>query len=761
MFFKKWKKTEKKKENGEYEILIKETMPQSITDFLMKKKVSMDKIDVSISSDIDENRYFGKQWLIVDRAHLYILSDTHNGYPQELFTFNLSEVKEVKSYSVISGQIMEVNVNGNYFEVLRYSNAVTDKFALAIKIINDKIRHPDLSSEMLKEFIKVEEERIKESRRLDLPLQETRKAASRLFQMSKPYSGSCIVMFILLLIGVTIDLTPPYLIRTLVDDVLGPKAMHPEWLLILVLGLLGIQVARIFITVINNRINAVVGNRFVFDLRARLFEKLQELSVDFFDRKQVGGLMSRISNDTEVLQSFISNISQGFLLNIVMILGIGAVLFSMNWRLGLFVIIPGPLVMIATQRYWKYIMRFYNRYWISRWRINSFLNTSLAGVRVVKAFAQEQKEIDKFEERNIQLMGDGLAINRSWMTFFPIISFLFGVGSLMVWYIGGRFVLSNDPQYHISLGTLIAFLSYLGMFYGPLTALTQISQWATQLLTATHRIFEIFEEKEETVQVKNVISLDEVKGKIEFRNVFFGYIRYLPVLWDISFTIEPGEIVGIIGPSGSGKTTIVNLLCRFYEASDGQVLIDDIDIRLLDKIMLRKQIGLVLQEPYLFRGSITENIAYAKPDAGMEEIIYSAKMSNAHDFIVRLPDGYETRIGERGVGLSGGERQRISIARAILRNPKILIMDEATTSVDAEAENLIQQALNTLIKNRTTFIIAHRLSTLQQTDKVIVIRNGILKEFGRRQDLIKQNGYYRKFVKMQSSTFGKLRSEYE
>jgi ATP-binding cassette subfamily B protein len=592
---------------------------------------------------------------------------------------------------------------------------------------------------------------IEASRAGELSMRQKHEIAGRLFQLTRPYLRACVIMFVLLLLGVSIDLMPPYLIRILVDDVLGASARHPEWLIWLVLGLLGLQVLRIIITVINNRISAVVGSRFVFNLRAALFEKLQRLPLDFFDRKQVGGLMTRVSGDTEVLQGFIANISQGFLLNIVLIIGIGAVLFSMNWRLGLFVLLPGPFIFLVTRRYWTYIFRFYHRYWFSRFRINSFLNTRLTGIRVIRAFNQENREIGEFRTRNSRLMDDALAINRSWMTFFPILSFAFGLGGLLVWYIGGKFVLSSDPAYRISLGTLIAFLSYLGMFYGPLTNLTQLSNWATQVMTAAHRIFEIFDEtEEETVRGEDTEPLPSMKGKIEFRDVTFGYLSYLPVLHNISFTVNPGEMVGIIGPSGSGKTTLVNLICRFYCVNGGQVLIDDRDVLTIQKNDLRQHIGLVLQEPYLFRGTLAENIAYARPQAGREEIIRAAKAANAHDFIIRMPDSYETRIGEGGAGLSGGEKQRISIARAILRDPRILILDEATSSVDVETERLIQEALQNLVRSRTTFIIAHRLSTLQNVDKVAVIQHGLLRQFGRPEELIREEGYYRQFVENQS-----------
>ncbi len=729
-------------------VLAGKGIPQNILKIVEEEKdLPVDKIDLSISSDIDERGQFGEQWLIVGKGELHVFGGGDSS-SRILFSFKLSEVDSIKSSPVVGGQILELTAGGKTYDIMHYSNSVAARFSLTVKLINSMLRHPDRHFD--EKWIDEELRKIEKSRAGDLSADEKHEVARRLFHLARPYLRACAVMFALLLIGVGIDLMPPYLTRILVDDVLGASAMHPEWLLWLVVGLLGIQVVRIVITVSNNRMSAVIGSRFVFNLRAALFEKLQRLPVDFFDRKQVGGLMTRVSGDTEVLQSFISNISQGFLLNIVLIVGIGAVLFSMNWRLGLFVLIPGPLILIATRKYWKYIMRFYNRYWFSRFRINSFLNTRLSGIRVIRAFNQEEREIGEFGTRNFRLREDALAINRSWMTFFPILSFVFGSGGLLVWYVGGKFVLSGDPRYHISLGTLIAFLSYLGMFYGPLSSLTQLGNWATQVLTAGHRIFEIFDEDEETVQGENTARLPSVKGKIEFRDVTFGYLNYLPVLQNISFTVNPGEMVGIIGPSGSGKTTLVNLICRFYCAQDGQVLLDDIDVRTVEKNDMRRHIGLVLQEPYLFRGTIAENIAYARPQAGREEIIRAAKAANAHDFIVRMPDGYETRIGESGAGLSGGERQRVSIARAILRDPRILILDEATSSVDVETERLIQNACQNLVRSRTTFVIAHRLSTLQNVDKVAVVQNGLLKQFGRPQDLIREEGYYRRFVQAQS-----------
>lgn len=740
-------------------MLLKESIPQSVYGFLAaRENVPSYTVDLALRSDITEHRQFGEQWFILGQGKIFILSvDAHQAV-KPLFEFRFNEIREIKSYPVVGGQILEIKTGDGIYEVMHYSNAVADRFSLAVKLIRNMLRHPDrrINEEMIDEEIaKIEKAKPKE-----LSREEKHEVAGRLFLLARPYLGACIVMFMLLLVGVGIDLIPPYLTKVLVDDVLGASARHADWLLWLVLGLLGLRVVRIVITVVNNRLNAVIGSRFVFNLRAALFEKLQRIPIDYFDRKQVGGLMTRVSGDSEVLQGFISNISQGFLLNIVLVLGIGAMLFSMNWRLALFVLLPGPFVILVTWRYWRYIFRFHNRYWFSRFRLSSFLNTRLTGIRVIRAFNQEAREIGAFRTRSSRLREDALAINRSWMTFFPVLSFVFGLGGLLVWYVGGKFVLSENPQYHISLGTLIAFLSYLGMFYGPLSSLTQLGNWTTQVLTAGHRIFDIFDETEETVHEESSVRVRSLKGKVEFRDVTFGYLNYLPVLQNVSFTVKPGEMMGIIGPSGSGKTTLINLLCRFYIAGEGQVLVDDVDVRAIDKDDLRGHIGLVPQEPYLFRGTIEENIAYAKPRAGIEEIVKAAKAANAHDFILRMPDSYETRIGEGGAGLSGGERQRISIARAILRNPRILILDEATSSVDVETERLIQDALKNLVKDRTTFLIAHRLSTLQNVDRIAVIQNGLLKQFGRPEDLMREDGYYRRFVQTQTE-FLRLKQGFE
>jgi len=335
---------------------------------------------------------------------------------------------------------------------------------------------------------------------------------------------------------------------------------------------------------------------------------------------------------------------------------------------------------------------------------------------------------------------------RMWATYMPILSFLWGIGSMIVWYFGGRDVMDES----MTLGTLMAFLGYLGMFYGPLEMVTEVWSWISRSFAAAERIFEILDTEPEAPDESNAMTMPEIQGAVEFKNVTFGYDRYKPVLKNIDLRVKSGEMLGFVGRSGAGKTTMTNLICRFYNPDEGSITIDGVDIRKIKLDDLRRQIGIVLQDQFLFSGTVAENIAYGKPGATLEEIMQAAKIANAHDFIVKFPDGYDTDVGERGQKLSGGERQRVSIARAVLRDPKILILDEATSLVDTETEKKIQEALSRLIKGRTTFAIAHRLSTLRNADRLMVLDDGKCVEIGTHDELMEKKGTYFKLVELQS-----------
>jgi ATP-binding cassette subfamily B protein len=542
-----------------------------------------------------------------------------------------------------------------------------------------------------------------------------------------------------------LDLVPPYLTRILVDDVLTTKT-HTDWLLWLVLALAGAALIRALLNILIGRTSTHVGTRITFELRRQLQQKLIQLSVDFYDRTPVGTLMTRLLHDVDYFHGFVQQVASGFLVNLFLIVGIGFMLFSLNVKLALFVLIPVPFVIVGTWFFWHTIYPRYYRFWDSQSKLASLVSGVLSGIRTVKAFAQEKREQKRFDGVAGYLRDSRRAVDRGSATFFPIFGYAFGLGGLIIWYAGGKHVLSGQ----ITLGTLMAFLGYLGMFYGPISALTMFSNWLTGFLTAGQRIFEILDTDIALKQPENPVPVESMQGQIEFKNVTFGYDPYDPVLTDVSFTIEPGQLVGIVGKSGSGKTTLVNLVCRFYDPQQGQILIDGIDVRDMSNQELRRHVGLVLQEPFLFRATIAENIAYGTPNATPPNIIDTAKAANAHKFILKQAGGYDTRLGERGAGLSGGEKQRVSIARALLCDPSILILDEATSSVDTESEQQIQEALAVLCKGRTTIAIAHRLSTLRGADIIYVLDDGKIAEYGSHEELMAQQGIYHKLVMIQT-----------
>jgi ATP-binding cassette subfamily B protein len=457
--------------------------------------------------------------------------------------------------------------------------------------------------------------------------------------------------------------------------------------------------------------------------------------------------------DVEYLHGFLTQATQGFLINIFMILGIGAMLFYLNAKLALFVLIPIPFVIGGTLFFYKKIYPRHFKLWDSHSKLNSMLNGVFSGIRLVKAFAQEDRERERFQSSVEYLRDSRKRLESEMGTFNPIMAFVFGMGSFIVWYVGGLDVLTGaktQAEGGMTLGTLIAYLGYIGAFYGPLSNLTLFSNWVSGFMSASYRIFEVLDAQSSLHDRQDAPRILETEGKIEFNNVTFGYDPYNPILFNIDMTIEPGKMIGIVGRSGSGKTTLINLLCRFYDPQEGDVLLDGRNLKEMRREDIRRHIGLVLQEPFLFRDTVAANVSYGQPSADHKAILNAAKAAYCHDFIMRLPSGYDTRLGERGAGLSGGERQRVSIARALLLDPVILILDEATSSVDTESEEKIQEALAVLCKGRTTIAIAHRLSTLRGADRIYVIDRGRIAESGSHDELMQLKGTYHHLVEIQT-----------
>jgi ATP-binding cassette subfamily B protein len=418
-----------------------------------------------------------------------------------------------------------------------------------------------------------------------------------------------------------------------------------------------------------------------------------------------------------------------------MLIGLSSVLLSLDWRLGLVMVVPVPLFCWAIFKHGERMNRFFIRAWRKWSRVTDVLSDTIPGMRVVKAFNQEERETGRFNERNVDVTDEFNRIHHSWTTFWPALMLAVHGTTVGVWAFAMPRLLDTGEA-ALSAGTFVSFLLYTTMFVGPMEVIGQMARTVQRATTSAHRVFEVLDTEPEIVDVREPIRLEPVQGRVVFDDVSFAYDGVRQVLRGVSFEVEPGEMIGLVGPSGGGKTTVTNLIARFYDVTAGRVLIDGVDVRELENGHYRRQIGMVLQEPYLFFGSVMENIRYGHPEASPEQVIEAAKAANAHDFVVKLPQGYDTIVGERGQNLSGGERQRVSIARAILHDPRILILDEATSAVDTETERKIQEAMDRLVAGRTVFAIAHRLSTLHKASRLFVMKDGRLAEAGTHEELL-------------------------
>lgn len=574
----------------------------------------------------------------------------------------------------------------------------------------------------------------------------------KLWAMTKGLRLAMFFPFIVASIGILIQFIMPVIQRHITDTYFVPKVpIEPASIDAVLWGFFGFVALLVTIDlfqralgVAERRLLAIASGKFLMMLRTLLYEKIQTLSLSSIQRRSTGDLMTRVTSDTSVMQNFIIREFPGIFRQVISLPVAVAVLFAMNWRIALFVIGPIPLAIFIITRFWDFIHSKNMRLWAASTRMHYLLQDILNGIRVVKSFGQEDKEIQRFEAISKETANQSERISRIWSTGWPFITTLINISQYFIIWYAGAMVINGE----ISLGNYNQFFAYMNIVYGPLVALANIPNSISNFLTSSSKVFEILEETPEINDIDLPLDI-KIEGDINVNKATFGYQSYNPVLENINLEIKSGEMIGLVGHSGSGKTTLINLIMRLYDVNEGEILIDNVNIKDISQEALRSQIGVVLQETHLFTGTVRDNIKYSKPHATDEEVIEAARIANAHDFIVNLPEGYNTLVGEKGYSMSGGERQRVAIARAVIHNPSILILDEATASLDTETEKLIQDALNRLSENRTTIAIAHRLSTLRNADKLLVLDKGKIAEFGTHNDLLEHKGIYYKLVMAQ------------
>ena len=551
--------------------------------------------------------------------------------------------------------------------------------------------------------------------------------------------------------------TSQYAILNTLGHMFGDRRIAMLWSMILLLFLsyvlqYGVGILRAF----NMR---KAGDRAVAALRNDIYRKAQYLPMRFYDKTSTGSVINRVAGDSSTLQQFLLRITQEAVVHFFQMIGIVTIMLVMNPTLTLYSLLPVPIIVLLSRFFSRKLRPYYRRIW-RRWSsVFATLADTIPCVKVIKSFTGEKRATEKFEEKNGEWLDMDLHLGKIATAFPQCVSFFITCGSLIIWAVGGtRVIEGGDSAY--TAGLVVSFISYAAMFYNPVSFFANLSDSFQSALASTEKILDILEAEPET-QSENYVRPDRLRGGIEFNHVSFSFDRTKKVLDDVSLSIKPGEVVGIVGTTGSGKSTLINLLMRFYDGYSGEILVDGHNIRNFDLSAYRAQIGYVQQEPMMFSDTIFNNIAFSNPDATVEDVIHAADIANAHGFIARQPDAYDTLLGERGVGVSGGEKQRLSIARAVLMDPAILIFDEATAAVDSETEHLIQEAIDRLIAGKTTLMIAHRLSTLRKANRIIVVDNGKIIENGSPDELLAKKGKYYKLVQIQSMTQDaeKLRAE--
>ena len=749
-------------------ILKNKPIPKDAQPLIEKMQADGESILFVIVGDLGLNgRYSDTALIFTENAVV-----SFNGSADDVRRYIYADMKEVVAKRMYGNATLSALMPSGKREVFfRYTYSVAalcDASALFINHINEGAEMNEEIAVMAVTFERALSVCPKCGRTLLHPGAECIMCRSKLKivkQLSKyitPQLKTIVVCIILSLITTALSLVPPTITGFIVDvvfsggkssvgllNLIASKVGQDQFrlLMTMIACLLFTYIFQYGIGIMRAYLMRTVGDKAVSALRNDIYLKAQYLPMKFYDKTSTGSVINRIAGDSSTLQQFMLRITQEAVVHAFQLVGIVVIMLALNPTLTLLSLIPVIFIVIATRIFSLKIRPYYRRIW-RRWSsVFATLSDTIPCIKVVKSFTGEKRSSSKFEEKNSDWLQMDLKIGKLATAFPQIISFLVTCGSLIIWGIGGSKVIAGEAGF--SAGLIVSFISYASMFYNPVTFFANLSDSFQGALASTEKILDILEAEPETQAESHVVP-DKLEGKIEFLHVGFSFDRTKKVLDDVTLTINPGEVVGIVGTTGSGKSTLVNLLMRFYDGYSGEILVDGHNIKNFDLSAFREQIGYVQQEPMMFSDTIFNNIAYSNPDASVEDVIHAADVANAHGFIARQPDAYDTMLGERGVGVSGGEKQRISIARAVLKSPSILIFDEATAAVDSETEHLIQEAIDRLIAGKTTLMIAHRLSTLRRANRIIVVDGGKIIENGSPEELMALKGKYYKLVQIQS-----------
>ena len=734
---------------------------KKLKDEQLKKILSLGTVDepvlFAICGDISKQAQYSPCIMLVTKSHIFTY-DLETDEVSKKYAF--AEVEKIFTKRMYGNGVIRLILKcGEKINLFRYTFAVAalcDATVTFVTDIRDGASIDDAYGVMEAVFDKMLSICPKCGRTLSAPgtpcvhCMDKGRLFKMLYGYFKPELLIIIIAVITTVITTACNLLPPMLTKSLVDEIL-PNSDYRA-LTVVVVTLICVHVFHYILRGIRTYMLRSSGNKIIARLRSDVYQKAQFLPMRFYDKTSTGSVINRISSDVTVIQAFMLRCSVDVPMYAFKLVAPVIIMLSINPMLTLFSLTPVPIVVIGSRIFKKKITPFYRRIWRRSAAVTSVLTDTIPGIRVVKSFTNEQNASDRFDACIDEWRVTDTKAGRILCAYPAVVSGLIELGGIVIWALGGSMVieqlhLGNGAS--VTIGLLVSFISYATMFYEPVTFFANFSDTVQNAKASVERIMDILDAEPEHNFGKGNVNAD-MGSVIEFKNVNFSFDRTKKVLKNINLRIEPGDIVGIVGTTGSGKSTLINLLLRYYDHYEGTITVDGVDIRKIDMEYYRSNIGYVQQEPQMFHDTIYNNIAYGSGEFTVDEVINAADIANAHEFIVRQPDGYDSILGERGVGLSGGERQRISIARAVLRNPKMLVFDEATASVDSETEHLIQEAIEKLIYGRTTIMIAHRLSTLSKANKIVVVDNGSIIECGTPEELMAMKGKYYKLVQIQT-----------